>query len=105
MVDCNISRHKTVLPYLWILFPDYYMSILDLKLIKNGSVYHMLSLPQMLHEIPLLLTILFQKIKDELILYLIMLKIIHLYLTYMTTISNMRFIMSPSTDMILVMGT
>ena len=69
------------------------MSILDFTLIKNGSLYHILSLPQILHVIPLFLITLSQNMKNSLILYFIMLKNFHLYLMYMgTTADNINFI-------------
>ena len=88
------------------IFPDYYMSTSDLTLIKNRSIYPMLSLTQISHGISLSLTIIFRKTRDGLILYLIMLKIFHLYFTSTEiTIDDMMFIMSLYTDIILVMGT
>ena len=63
LVDYNVSLHRKVLPYIWTLSLDYHIPTSDITLIKNWSICHMLSLPQILPGIPLSLTILFQRIK------------------------------------------
>ena len=60
----------------------------------------------MLHRIPPFLIIVSQGMNDGLIMYMTMLKIFHPYLISMgTTTDNMKFIISPFIDMILMMVT